>query len=148
MIDDLINEDLNKIFIRHNFLSQEEIIDDLTTHVDSFKEKHLTTYFNDLKTKLAKIIRTIDVLTEKNDSLMAAYNTFLGIKNNKSVNRLTFINSIFLPLTLIASIGGMSERSMMTGPENWKISYPLFIILCLVLAYITYLILHKYFLKK
>lgn len=148
VIDDLINEDLNKIFIKHNFLSQEEIIDDLIDHVNQFHKKHLTTYFNDLKTKLAKIIRTINVLTEKNDSLMSAYNTFLGIKSNKSVTRLTFINSIFMPLTVIAGIGGMSERSMMTGPENWKIAYPIFIILCMGIAYITFLILRKYFLKK
>jgi len=148
VVDELINEDLNKIFIKHNFLSQEEIIDELIDHVNEFHEKHLTTYFNDLKTKLAKIIRIINVLTEKNDSLMGAYNTFLGIKSNKSVTRLTFINSIFMPLTVIAGIGGMSERSMMTGPENWKIAYPLFVILCIVVAYLTFLILRKYFLKK
>lgn len=148
VIDDLISEDLNKIFIKHNFISQEEIMDDLSDHVRAFHEKHLTTYFNDLKTKLAKIIRTIKVLTEKNDSLLAAYNTFLGIKSNKSVTRLTFINSIFMPLTVIAGIGGMSERSMITGPENWRITYPLFILLCFAIAYITYLILRRYFLKK
>jgi magnesium transporter len=87
-------------------------------------------------------------LTEKNDSLMWAYNTFLGIKSNKSVTRLTFINSIFMPLTVIAGIGGMSERSMTTGPENWRIMYPLFIVLCVIIAYVTYLLLRKYFLKK
>ncbi|MEI8009233.1 MAG: CorA family divalent cation transporter [bacterium] len=148
VIDELINEDLNKIFIKHNFLSQEDIIDDLIHHVNEFHEKHLTTYFNNLKTKLAKIVRTINVLTEKNDSLMAAYNTFLSIKSNKSVTRLTFVNSIFMPLTVIAGIGGMSERSMMTGPENRRISYPLFIILCIAIAYITYLLLQKFFMKK
>ena len=148
VIDELINEDLNKIFIKHNFLSQEDIIDDLIHHVNEFHEKHLTTYFNNLKTKLAKIVRTINVLTEKNDSLMAAYNTFLSIKSNKSVTRLTFVNSIFMPLTVIAGIGGMSERSMMTGPENRRISYPLFIILCIAIAYITYLLLQRFFMKK
>ena len=148
VIDELISEDINKIFIKHNFLSQEEIIDELIEHVNKLHEKHLTTYFNDLKSKLAKIVRTINVLTEKNDSLMGAYNTFLGIRSNKSVTRLTFINSIFMPLTVIAGIGGMSERSMMTGPEHWKIAYPLFIVLCIVIAYITYLILRKFFLKK
>lgn len=148
VIDELINEDLNKIFIKHNFLSQEEIIDELIKHISTFHEKHLTTYFNDLQTKLAKIIRTINVLTEKNDSLMGAYNTFLGIKSNKSVTRLTFINSIFMPLTVIAGIGGMSERSMMTGPENWRIAYPLFFLLCAIIGYITFLLLRKFFMKK
>jgi Mg2+ and Co2+ transporter CorA len=61
---------------------------------------------------------------------------------------LTFVNAIFMPLTLIASIWGMSERSMMTGPENWKIAYPLFFLLCGALAYITYILLRKFFIKK
>ncbi len=148
VIDDLINEDLNKIFVKHNFLSQEEIMDELIHHIQKFHEKHLATYYNDLKSKLSKITRTINALMEKNDSLLSAYNTFIGIKSNKSITRLTFINSIFMPLTLIAGIGGMSERSMMTWPENRKWTYPLFIVLCWGIAYITYLILHKYFMKK
>lgn len=117
-------------------------------HVAQFHENHLSTYFNNLKAKLSKIVRTIKILTEKNDSLMSAYNTFLSIKSNKSVTRLTFVNSIFMPLTVIAGIGGMSERSMMTGPEHRKIAYPAFIVLCIIIAYITYLLLHKYFMKK
>lgn len=148
IIDDLVSEDLNKILIKHNFLSQKEVINDLIEHVNTFHEKHLTVYFNDLKVKLARIINNINVLTEKNDSLMTAYNTFVWIKNNNSVTKLTFINAIFMPLTVIAGIGWMSERSMMTGPENWKIAYPLFIVLCLVIAFVTYLILRKFFFKK
>lgn len=114
VVEELMNEDLNKIFIKHNFLSQEDVMDDLIEHVNSLKEKHLKVYFNSLKVKLSRIISTINILTEKNESLMSAYNTFVGIKNNKSVTRLTFVNAIFMPLTLIAGIGGMSERSMMT----------------------------------
>jgi len=149
VIDELITEDLNKIFIKHNFLSQQEIIGDLIDHVHSLHEKHLTIYFNNLKTKLSKITRTINILSEKNDSLMSAYNTFIGIRNNKSITRLTFINSIFMPLTVIAGIGGMSERTGITGgPKNYRIAYPLFILLCLAIAYITYLLLRKYFMKK
>lgn len=39
----------------------------------------------------------------------------------------TLINVVFLPLNLIASIGGMSEFSMMTGGTPWWVSYPLFL---------------------
>jgi len=63
-------------------------------------------------------------------------------RTNRSVRRLTFITTIFLPLSLLAGIGGMSEWSMMTGPENWKISYPLFLIIMAVLGVVNY-----YFLK-
>ena len=148
VVEDLMDENLNKIFIKHNFLSQEDVLFELITHVNSFHDKQLKVYYNSLKVKLAKIISTIKVLSEKNESLMKAYNTFVGIKNNDNVMRLTFVNAIFMPLTLIAGIGGMSERSMMTGSNNWKISYPLFILMCAVLAFITVRILRKYFLKK
>ena len=114
VVEDLMNEDLNKIFIKHNFLSQQDVMDDLIEHVDNLHAKQLNVYFNSLKVKLSRIVSTINILTEKNDSLMSAYNTFTGIKNNKSVTRLTFVNAIFMPLTLIAGIGGMSEWSMMT----------------------------------
>ncbi len=114
VVEDLMTENLNKIFIKHNFLSQEDVLLDLISHVNSFHDKQLKVYYNSLKVKLTKIISTINVLSEKNESLMAAYNTFVGIKNNDNVTRLTFVNAIFMPLTLIAGIGGMSERSMIT----------------------------------
>ncbi len=84
-------------------------------------------------------------MEEKNDSLISAYNTHLSIKNNKSITRLTFINSTFLPLTILVGMLGMSERTMMTGQENWVIAYSLFIVLCVVIGVATYLILKKRF---
>jgi magnesium transporter len=48
-----------------------------------------------------------------------------------------------MPLTLLASIGGMSEWSMMTGPENWKISYPVFIGGMVIIAVVNY-----YFIRR
>jgi Mg2+ and Co2+ transporter CorA len=98
--------------------------------------------------KLRKIINIINVLSERIDSLMGAYDTFVWIKNNDTITRLTFVNAIFMPLTLIAGIWWMSERSMMTGPDNRKFAYPLFLVLCFVIAYLTFIILRKYFLKK
>lgn len=148
VVENLMTEDLNKIFIKHNFLSQEDVIADLVDHVKVLHDKHLNVYYNDLKVKLSKIISTINVLSEKTDSLLSAYNTFVGIKNNDNVTRLTFVNAIFLPLMLIAGIGWMSERSMITGSENRPIAYPAFIVLCLVLAWITFLLLRKFFLRK
>ena len=104
IVEDLMNEDINKVLIKHNFLSQQDVIDDLIEHVSTIHEKKLNVYFNSLKGKLTRIISTINILAEKNDSLVTAYNTFVGIKNNNSVTRLTFVNAIFMPLTLIASI--------------------------------------------
>jgi len=43
-----------------------------------------------------------------------------------------------MPLTLLAGIGGMSEWSMMTGPANWKIAYPAFLLVMAVIAFANY----------
>jgi magnesium transporter len=62
---------------------------------------------------------------------------------NLSVRRLTLIATIFMPLTLLASIGGMSEWSMMTGPDNWKITYPLFLLAMVIIGVINYHFIRK-----
>jgi magnesium transporter len=74
-------------------------------------------------------------------SLLNNQMTKMSNDTNISVRRLTMIATIFMPLTLLASIGGMSEWSMMTGPENWKISYPLFIAAMAVIAIVNYLLI-------
>jgi magnesium transporter len=60
---------------------------------------------------------------------------------NATVKRLTFITTIFMPLTLLAGIGGMSEWSMMTGPQNWRIAYPAFLLAMVVIGFINYYLL-------
>ena len=64
------------------------------------------------------------------------------------MKRLTLIATICMPLTLIAGIGGMSEWSMMTGPENWRVTYPLFFLGMGILALITYFIIKRVEKKK
>ena len=59
--------------------------------------------------------------------LMDARGTIVNNNVNVLLKNLTLINVIFLPLTLIASIGGMSEFSMMTQGIDWRISYALLV---------------------
>jgi magnesium transporter len=62
---------------------------------------------------------------------------------NYSVRRLTLIATVFMPLTLIASIGGMSEWTMMTGPSHWKIAYPLFMMGMVIIGIINYYLIRR-----
>ena len=87
------------------------------------------------------LARIDDLIIENNQCLKQAeiYSTvFAGLIEargnlmNNSMNsllrKLTLINVVFLPLNLIASIGGMSEFSMMTSGIPWWCSYPLFLL--------------------
>jgi magnesium transporter len=64
-------------------------------------------------------------------------------KTNAFIRRLTLITTIFMPLTLISGIGGMSEFTMMTGAENWRFVYPGLILIMTIIGAINYYLLKK-----
>lgn len=100
---------------------------------------HLAKFF-----ELAETFREIETsLMELYSSLLNNYMTKMSNATNVSVRRLTLIATIFMPLTLIASIGGMSEWTMMTGQENWKISYPLFILGIGIIGVATFMFIRR-----
>jgi len=51
------------------------------------------------------------------------------------------ITTVFMPLTMLAGIGGMSEWSMMTGPQHWRIAYPAFMVAMAVIGVANYYLL-------
>jgi magnesium transporter len=107
-------------------------------------------HFRDIYDHLAKFLELTETYREIVTSLMELYTSLLNNlmtkasnETNLSVRRLTLIATIFMPLTLIASIGGMSEWSMMTGPSNWKITYPLFLAGMVIIALINYYLIKR-----
>jgi len=63
---------------------------------------------------------------------------------NQLIKQLTIVSVVFMPLNVIAGIGGMSEFSAMTdGIPKW-ISYGLFSVSMFAVAYLTWLILKKF----
>jgi magnesium transporter len=107
-------------------------------------------HFRDIYDHLAKFLELTETYREIVTSLMELYTSLLNNlmtkasnETNSSVRRLTLIATIFMPLTLLASIGGMSEWSMMTGPTNWKLAYPLFILGMVVIGIINYLLIRR-----
>jgi magnesium transporter len=108
---------------------------DIYDHLTKFFE--LTESYRDIVTSLMEMY-----LSMLNNQMTKAAN-----QTNMAVRRLTFITTIFMPLTLLAGIGGMSEWSMMTGPHNWRISYPAFLLAMGVIGFINYCLL-KWFEKR
>lgn len=75
--------------------------------------------------------------------LMDARGNLINNNMNVFLKNLMLINIIFLPLNLIASIGGMSEYSMMTHGMGWRLSYLLFSLGMVVLGWVTWVILAR-----
>jgi magnesium transporter len=72
--------------------------------------------------------------------LMDATVGFININQNKRVSKLTSISIIFMPINILAGIGGMSEFSMMTKDFNigWPFAYAGFLIGSVFIGWATY----------
>jgi magnesium transporter len=69
---------------------------------------------------------------------MDARGTIVNNNMNVLLKNLTLINVVFLPLNIIASMGGMSEFSAMTKHVDWRISYGLFSLVMIFLGWIIW----------
>ncbi len=101
-----------------------------------------------------QIMRNVDSLNnhtsflfDKINFLMDATVGFININQNKRVNQLTMFGMVFMPINILAGMGGMSEFSMMTKAIPWPLAYGGFIIIGSMIGYATYLAL-KLFEKR
>ena len=140
----------NLLNLRKSLFHEREILVKISRNDCPFVPDKAIVHYRDIYDHLAKFLELAETYREIVTSLMELYTSLLNNQMTKTANetnyavrRLTFISTIFLPLTLLASIGGMSEWSMMTGPENWKITYPLFIIGMAVIGLINYILLKR-----
>jgi len=72
--------------------------------------------------------------------LMDATVGFININQNKRVSKLTTISIIFVPINIIAGIGGMSEYTMMSGDLGirWPVAYGVFLVGSALIGWATY----------
>lgn len=86
-------------------------------------------------------IRQTQIYSSVLSGLMDARGTIISNNMNVLLKNLTLINVVFLPLNLIASIGGMSEFSTMTAGINWKVAYMVLMVGMGVLGWLTWIVL-------
>ena len=136
--------------LRKSLYHEREILVKICRQDCPYISEKAIVHFRDIYDHLAKFFELTETYREIETSLMELYTSLLNnlitkMSNdtNISVRRLTLIATIFMPLTVISGIGGMSEWSMMTGPDNWKISYPLFILGMVIIAVLNYRLIKR-----
>ncbi|MEF8727373.1 MAG: CorA family divalent cation transporter [Accumulibacter sp.] len=77
-------------------------------------------------------------LFNKINFLMDATDSAININQNKDIKRLTVLSVIFMPINVIAGMGGMSEFSMMTEGIPWPIAYTGFACTMVAIGALTY----------
>jgi magnesium transporter len=128
-------EDLNGR-IRRNVLDTRRALSFLMRGKFLSGEQH-----NDVR-EILRDIESLDghtaFLFNKINFQMDAVVGFINVNQNKDIKRLTVISVIFMPLNLLAGIGGMSEFTMMTQGIPWSIAYSAFTIGLITIGWITF----------
>ncbi len=107
-----------------------------------FQESHLE-MLDDIILENSQAARQSNIYTSVLSGLMDARGTIVNNNMNVLLKNLTLINIVFLPLNLVASIGGMSEWSMMTRGLDWRISYIFFCLAMVALGWCTWIFTKK-----
>lgn len=88
-------------------------------------------------------LKQAEIYTNILSSLMDARASIVNNNLSLLIKRLTIINIVFLPITFIASLGGMSEFSVMTKSIPMWLSYLLFSFGMVIIAIGTYFFVRK-----
>ena len=146
----LIHMRKNLMMLRKTLYHEREILVKICRLDCPFVTEKAIVHYRDIYDHLSKFFELTETYREIETSLMELYTSLLNnlmtkMSNdtNTSVRRLTLIATIFMPLTLLASIGGMSEWTMMTGPDNWKLTYPLFILAMVIIGIVNYFFIRR-----
>ena len=131
--------------VRKSLFHEREILVKICRKDSPFIPEKAIYHYRDIYDHLSKFFELTESYRDLVTSLMEMYLSMLNNQMAKAANetniivrRLTFITTIFMPLTLLAGIGGMSEWSMMTGPQNWRIAYPAFLLAMVVLGVLNF----------
>ncbi|MBN2145059.1 MAG: magnesium/cobalt transporter CorA [Candidatus Aureabacteria bacterium] len=116
-----------------------EVLDQVTHEGFPIIKTGTVIYFKDLYDHTIQIREQLEILRDIVSGMMDIYLSSTSNKMNAVMKRLTLITTIFMPLTVLVGIGGMSEWTMVTGSENWRIAYPLFILGMIITGIVTYL---------
>ncbi|MBE2259871.1 MAG: magnesium transporter CorA [Rhodobacteraceae bacterium] len=86
-------------------------------------------------------------LFNKLNFLMDATDSAININQNKDIKRLTVLSVIFMPINVLAGMGGMSEFSMVTEGIPWQIAYSALVVAMVMIGACMYVGL-KFFEKR
>jgi magnesium transporter len=137
--------------LRKSLFHEREILVRICRKDSPFISEQAIFQFRDVYDHLAKFFELTEAYRDVVASLMEMYLSMINNEmaktaneTNATVRRLTLITTIFMPLTFLTGLGGMSEYSMMTGSENWRIAYPAFVLTMILIAVGNYVLLRWY----
>ncbi|MEL7645148.1 MAG: magnesium transporter CorA family protein [Anaerolineaceae bacterium] len=131
--------------IRKSLFHERELVGKLVRKDSPFLIENSLIYFRDVYDHLSKYYEIAETAREQVTNLMEIHLSLISNsmaessnRTNAIMRRLTLITTIFMPLTLISGIGGMSEFTMMVGSTNWRTAYLILLIVMVIIGAINY----------
>jgi magnesium transporter len=122
----LLSSEKSLVFFKTSLKSNELLLEKLqSTRAIRFKEDEAE-LLEDVMTDNRQAIEMVDIHTDILSGMMDAFASIISNNQNMQMKRLTTISVVFMPLNLVAGIGGMSEYTSFTGALPWWISYAFF----------------------
>ncbi len=145
------------IYLRRNLLAlrkilfhEREILTKISRNDCEWVPEKATVHYRDIFDHLSNFLEMTESNRDNVTSLMELYASMLNNQmardsnqTNATVRRLTLITTIFMPLTLVAGIFGMSEWTVMTGGEvNMRRSFLLFAAMMVIIGAVNFLLIN------
>ncbi len=139
----------NLLTLRRSLFYERELLLKITRNDCQWIPEKATLHYRDI---LGHISNFLDMTESNRDNVTSLTELYASMLNNNmardanqtnaTVRRLTFITTIFMPLTLLTGIFGMSEWTVMTGGEGgMHRSYPLFAAIMVLVGMAGYLLI-------
>jgi magnesium transporter len=137
----------NLLGLRKSLFHEREILIKISRNDCEWVPEKASVHYRDILDHLSNFLEMTESHRDNVTSLMELYASMLNNQmardsnqTNATVRRLTLITTIFMPLTLLAGIFGMSEWTLMTGGEsNIRHSYPIFAAIMVVIGLANFL---------
>ncbi len=132
----------NLMGLRKSLFHEREILIKISRNDCNWVPEKASVHYRDIFDHLSNFLEMTESHRDNVTSLMELYASMLNNQmardsnqTNSTVRRLTLITTIFMPLTLLAGIFGMSEWTVMTGGEsNIRHSYPILAAIMVVIG--------------
>jgi magnesium transporter len=119
--------------------SNAAVIDKLKINAVKFRfTQEEIEFVDDLIIESHQCAKQAEIHSNELAGLMDARASIVNNNLNVWIKQLTLISIVFMPLNVIAGIGGMSEFSMMTHGIPWPIAYAMFTIGLIPVGFLTY----------
>lgn len=144
LLEDIYNLKMDIIFLRKAVVPLREMIMKLMKEESDLIEDYLVPYAKDLYDHVVQVIETLKTDSDTLSGILDIYSSSVNNQTSKTMQRLTMITIIFMPLTFLSGVGGMSEFTMMTGGErNWPRAYLFFMMAMVVIGFIFWLFIRR-----